>query len=106
MTQKNSNSKLLQAATSIVLAGAALFYGLGSLKPTKAEQAGNLETKVVSVDANSTDPGSNNNLSYVVKKGDSLWKISRRYKTSVEAIMKQNNLKNDLLKPGTTLKIP
>lgn len=43
---------------------------------------------------------------YIVQEGDSLWKISRRHKTTIEGLKKHNNLKSDLLKPGTTLKIP
>lgn len=43
---------------------------------------------------------------YVVQEGDSLWKISRRFKLSVETIIDHNQLKSDFLKPGTVLKIP
>lgn len=43
---------------------------------------------------------------YVVKDGDSLWKISKQFKVSVEKIKAYNNLPSDALKPGTYLKIP
>lgn len=43
---------------------------------------------------------------HVVQEGDSLWKIARRYKVEIDAIKKANKLQSDLLKPGTTLKIP
>lgn len=45
-------------------------------------------------------------LSYVVQDGDTLWKISKRFKVDVDAVRKLNRLDNDTLKPGTTLKIP
>jgi LysM repeat protein len=43
---------------------------------------------------------------YVIVEGDSLWKISKRFKVDVAALKKQNNLKSDALKPGTILTIP
>lgn len=43
---------------------------------------------------------------YVVKPGDSLWTISRKFDgLSVQDLKKINNLKNSALKPGMTLKI-
>ena len=43
---------------------------------------------------------------YVVQKGDSLWKIAKRYKVNIETLKSQNQLESDFLKPGITLKIP
>ena len=43
---------------------------------------------------------------YVVKKGDSLWSIAKANGTSVEAIKELNNLTNNMLSVGQTLKIP
>lgn len=43
---------------------------------------------------------------YIVQEGDSLWKISRRFKVDIEKLKKYNKLQSDNLKPGTTLKIP
>lgn len=43
---------------------------------------------------------------YTIKEGDSLWKISKKFKVSIEAIKKHNRLQSDFLKPGNTLKIP
>jgi len=45
-------------------------------------------------------------LIYVVKEGDSLWKISKQFKVTVEKIKTYNGLPSDALKPGTVLKIP
>lgn len=43
---------------------------------------------------------------HVVQEGDSLWKIARRYKVDIATLKKVNKLQSDLLRPGTTLKIP
>ena len=45
-------------------------------------------------------------IEYTVRPGDSLWTISRRYGTTVEAIMKLNGLTSDALGIGQILKIP
>jgi len=44
---------------------------------------------------------------YVVKKGDSVYKIAKRYGTTMQAIILRNNLRNpDLIYPGQILIIP
>ena len=43
---------------------------------------------------------------YTVKAGDTLWSIAKRYNTTVEELMKLNNLNNDLLSIGKVLIIP
>ncbi len=43
---------------------------------------------------------------YVVQKGDSLWKISRKVHVDIETLRAHNDLKGDLLLPGTKLKLP
>ena len=43
---------------------------------------------------------------YTVKKGDSLYKISKKFKTKVEAISEANKLDSSKLSPGTELIIP
>jgi len=43
---------------------------------------------------------------YKVAEGDSLWKISKQHKVSIEALREANNLKHDQLKPGQELVIP
>lgn len=51
------------------------------------------------------DPPSKKSLLYIVQDGDSLWKISKRFKVPIEEIRALNALKADSLKPGTPLKI-
>jgi len=42
---------------------------------------------------------------YQVKSGDSLWTISQRFNTSPASIKKMNNLKTNLIHPGSRLKV-
>jgi LysM repeat protein len=44
--------------------------------------------------------------SYIVKSGDSLWKIAHKNHTTVKKLKAANNLSSDALKPGMSLKIP
>jgi len=44
-------------------------------------------------------------FTYVVRKGDSLWKIARRFGTTTEAIKTLNGLKSNMLSIGQVLKI-
>jgi lipoprotein-anchoring transpeptidase ErfK/SrfK len=45
-------------------------------------------------------------LRYKVQPNDSLWKIARRYATTIGALKKANNLRSDLIRVGITLKVP
>ncbi|AEH44801.1 Lytic transglycosylase catalytic [Thermodesulfatator indicus DSM 15286] len=45
-------------------------------------------------------------ITYIVKRGDSLWVIARKFKTSTKSIMRINNLKTHRLQVGQILKIP
>lgn len=49
---------------------------------------------------------STSKISYVVKKGDSLWLIANKYDTTVEKIKSTNNLKSNTLSIGQVLVIP
>ena len=42
---------------------------------------------------------------YIVKKGDSLWKIAKEYNTSINKLIEINNLKDTVLQIGQKLKI-
>ncbi len=54
------------------------------------------------------DPQDPNNsyITYTIRKGDSLWKISRQYNLSISKIKAINNLKGNTIYPGQKLKIP
>ncbi|WP_245791971.1 C40 family peptidase [Desulfurobacterium indicum] len=43
---------------------------------------------------------------YIVKRGDSLYKIARKYHTSVETIRRLNGIRGKLLRPGQRLIVP
>jgi len=48
----------------------------------------------------------NSNLTYVVKPGDTLYNIAKRFNISVDSLKNINNLTNNLLKIGDQLLIP
>ncbi len=43
---------------------------------------------------------------HVIQPGESLWKIARKYKVTIEALRKANHLETDKLRPGKQLIIP
>jgi len=43
---------------------------------------------------------------YVVQNGDSLWKIAKKYRVSIESIKKVNHMESERLKPGQELELP
>ena len=45
-------------------------------------------------------------MEYTVRAGDTLWELSRRYGTTVEAIMQANGLTSSVLQIGQVLRIP
>lgn len=45
-------------------------------------------------------------LDYRVQSGDSLWKIARSHRTSVDRIREQNGLSSDRIRPGQVLTVP
>ena len=48
----------------------------------------------------------NNNIQYIIKPGDTLYNIAKRYNTNVDEIKRINNLNNNMLKIGETILIP
>lgn len=47
-----------------------------------------------------------NEITYMVKSGDSLWSIANRYNTTANDLMQYNNLKTNLLNIGQIIRIP
>ncbi len=71
----------------------------------KLDEVAKLKTTLEAI-AKSMKENSNDALSYKVKAGDSLEKIARSNKVSVDSLKKINNLDNDLIVVGQELKIP
>lgn len=51
-------------------------------------------------------PQSEPYIEYTVKSGDTLWLLSRKYQTTVDAIKRLNGLTSDIIDIGQVLKIP
>ena len=68
-----------------------------------------LDSYVLSVDqrmARNQHAGSGNKVIYSVRRGDSLWKIARRFNVSISKLTRWNNLtKRAILKPGRKLAV-
>lgn len=73
------------------------------------KSANNLKSNTLSIGQTLIVPEkkeNTNKISYVVKKGDSLWLIANKYDTTVEKIKSTNNLKSNTLSIGQVLVIP
>ena len=58
--------------------------------------------QVLKIPAGASEPY----FEYTVRSGDTLWLLSRRYGTTVDAIQRLNGLTGDALSVGQVLKIP
>lgn len=73
------------------------------------KSANNLKSNTLSIGQTLIIPEkkeNTNKISYVVKKGDSLWLIANKYDTTVEKIKSTNNLKGNTLSIGQVLVLP
>lgn len=68
--------------------------------------ASNLRIGQVLIIPSSSGTNPNNMFLYTVKSGDSLYKIARKYNTTVDEIIDLNNLKTTNLSIGQVLRIP
>lgn len=79
-----------------------------SVKPTKADQKQTTPAKRIQEDTPSkqvktSDKHASDKVTYVVKSGDSLWKIAQRYKGVTEQDIKKWNKVGDKIYPGQKL---
>ncbi|MBS7020508.1 MAG: LysM peptidoglycan-binding domain-containing protein [Firmicutes bacterium] len=81
------------------------------------QQLNNLNTNTIHVgqvlkvpgnsSSNNTNTGNNQTYTeYVVRSGDSLYKIANAYQTTVDELMRLNNLKSSILNIGQVLRVP
>ena len=67
----------------------------------------NLSSNILSINQVLKVPSNNtSDITYIVKSGDSLYSIARKYQITVDDIKKYNNLTSNLLSIGQVLKIP
>lgn len=105
ITQPQAGTYTVQAGDTLWSIAKKLDVGVEALKT-----ANNLTTNSISIGMQLKIPGavppSTSNVTYVVQSGDNLYSIARVYQTTVEDIMKANNLTSASLSLGQTLVIP
>ncbi|MFS8650992.1 MAG: LysM peptidoglycan-binding domain-containing protein [Caldibacillus sp.] len=80
--------------TTIIFPGDVLY-----VQPPQKEQAPSQEQNA----SKQKETPEQSAQTYIVKSGDSLWKIARNYQTTVANLKKWNNLSSDLIFPGQKL---
>ena len=100
-----SNSYVVKSGDSLWLI--AKNYGI---TVDELKQANNLSSNILQIGQVLTIPSSNPSPStgntYIVKSGDSLWNIAKKYGVSVDELKQANNLNSNLLQIGQVLTIP
>ncbi len=71
-------------------------------KKTVASTSASKTSKTTPKTAKTTSKGQ----SHVIRHGDTLWGLAKKYHTTVPAIKSANHLTSDVLRDGTTIKIP
>jgi LysM repeat protein len=85
------------------------WYLLARKAPVSAVTLKNLRAELDTIDRVVTPvspAGKVKMLTYKAKPNDSLWKIARRYATTIGAIKKANNLRGDMIRVGKSLQVP
>lgn len=84
--------------------------GVGSTLPPTQPAAPNSYTPPAAqnpyTSPSTAAPVAGSTLPYTVKAGDSLWKLSKDYDTSVEAIRAANGISGNNIRVGETIQIP
>ena len=70
------------------------------LRESKEEMIESVEERELDLDKRKMMPGI---VGYVVKEGDTLWDIAKRFYTSVDVIKAVNGLSSDVIHPKDTL---
>ena len=71
---------------------------------TSTPNIGDVEEECFGIEYN--PPSSVSTINYIVKKGDSIYKIANQYNTSVSELIRLNNLTTNNLSIGQVLKVP
>ena len=103
-TVDNSNFYIVQKGDSLYSISRKFNTTVDNIK-----RLNNLTSNLLSIGQKLVIGNSNdttNQITYVVKKGDSLWIIANKYDTTVDEIKRANNLSSNLLSIGQTLIIP
>ena len=114
----NTGSNTGTSNTYVVKSGDSL-YSIARKHNTTVDELkrlNNLTSNVLSIgqvlkipsssESNNTGSNTGTTNTYVVKSGDNLYSIARKYNTTVDEIKKLNNLTSNLLSIGQVLKIP
>ena len=106
--QSSSNNENSSANTYVVKSGDSLWSIANRFGTTVDElmRVNRLNSNILSIGQVLTLPGNtNSNQTYIVKAGDSLWNIAKRFGTTVDALKEKNNLMNNNLTIGQILQI-
>ncbi|HEY8965555.1 MAG TPA: LysM peptidoglycan-binding domain-containing protein [Candidatus Methylacidiphilales bacterium] len=79
-------------------------FGTGATAPTPAPAAPVATAKAEAAPAPASVPSAP--ATYTVQKGDTLWKLSKKWNVSVDALKKANHLTSDQIAVGTALSVP
>lgn len=74
-----------------------------SLPVYKNNDQNEIKTTPISTTGNTTPKSTSKQKTYIVKQGDTLYGISKKYKIPIEKIQKVNKLKSDKIFPGQKL---
>lgn len=68
----------------------------------KADVITDLKMEKISMEELEKRPGI---VGYIVKEGDDLWTLAKRYSTTKEGIMEVNEMTDEMIKPGDRILI-